>query len=70
MGDAAVSEHVRTALQRNDQLRGFNIAVETINGDVRLNGILDTQAQIDEVIKIARGSEGAHTIHDELTLKQ
>jgi hyperosmotically inducible periplasmic protein len=70
VGDAAVSEHVRAALQRNDQLRGFNIEVETINGDVRLNGILDTQAQIDEVIKIARGSDGAHTIHDELTLKQ
>lgn len=68
--DAAVSEHVKTALQRNDQLRGFDITVETIKGDVRLNGILDTQAQIDEAIKIARGSDGAHTIHDELTLKK
>jgi osmotically-inducible protein OsmY len=68
--DAAVSEHVRMALQRNDQPRGFDITVETIKGDVRLKGILDTQAQIDEAIKLARSSDGAHTIHDELTLKQ
>lgn len=68
--DAEVSEHVKTALHRSDQLRGFDITVETIKGDVRLNGILDTQAQIDEAIKIARGSDGAHTIHDELTLKK
>jgi hyperosmotically inducible periplasmic protein len=68
--DAEISEHVKTALHRNDQLRNFDISVETIKGDVRLNGILDTQAQIDEAIKIARGSDGAHTIHDELTLKK
>jgi osmotically-inducible protein OsmY len=30
----------------------------------------DSQAQIDEAIKIARASEGAHTIHNELNLKQ
>jgi hyperosmotically inducible periplasmic protein len=68
--DAAVSEHVKAALHRNEQLKSFNITVETIKGDVRLNGILDTQTQIDEAIKVARGSEGAHTIHDELTLKK
>lgn len=68
--DAAVSEHVRTALQQNDQLRNFVISVETNKGDVRLNGILDSQAQIDEAIKIARGSSGAHTVHSELSIKQ
>jgi hyperosmotically inducible periplasmic protein len=30
---------------------------------------LENQAQIDDALKIARASEGAHSIHDELTIK-
>jgi hypothetical protein len=32
--------------------------------------MLVSQARIDEAIKLARASDGAHTIHNELTLKQ
>ena len=67
--DVDVTEHVKTALQRDDALKGFNITVVTINGDVRLNGVVDTQAQVADVIRIARMAEGAHSIHDELTVK-
>jgi osmotically-inducible protein OsmY len=35
-----------------------------------LIGIVDTQAHIDEALKIARAAEGTHTIHNELTLKK
>jgi osmotically-inducible protein OsmY len=31
----------------------MDIAVVTTNGDVRLTGMLDSQAQIDEAIRIA-----------------
>jgi osmotically-inducible protein OsmY len=70
VSDIDVTEQVKTALQRNDSLKGFDINVVTLKGDVRLIGRVDNQAQIDEVIKIARASEGAHTIHDELTIKK
>lgn len=70
VSDIDVTEHVKTALLQNDSLKGFNIAVVTLKGDVRLTGVLDSQVQIDEAIKIARASEGAHTIHDELTIKR
>ncbi len=68
--DIDVTEHVKTAFQQNDALKGFDITVVTLKGDVRLTGVLDNQAQIDEAIKIARASDGAHTIHDELTIKK
>jgi hyperosmotically inducible protein len=42
----------------------------TLKGDVRLIGVLDNQLQIDEALRIARASEGAHTIHDELTIRK
>jgi hypothetical protein len=70
VSDVDVTEHVKTALQQSDALKRFDINVVTQKGDVRLIGGVDNQAQIDEAIKIARSAVGAHTIHDELTLKK
>jgi osmotically-inducible protein OsmY len=68
--DLDVTEHVKTALQQNETLKGYDITVMTTNGDVRLSGMVDSQAQIDSATRIARASEGAHAVHDELTLKK
>ncbi|MEQ1683180.1 MAG: BON domain-containing protein [Burkholderiaceae bacterium] len=70
VSDVDVSEHVKTALQQNDSLKAFDIAVVTLKGDVRLTGVLDNQAQIDTAIGIARAADGAHTIHDELSIRK
>lgn len=70
VSDIDVTEHIKTALLQNDGLKGFDITVVTLKGDVRLIGVLDSQAQIDQAIKIARAVDGAHAIHDELTLKK
>lgn len=68
--DLEVTEHVKMAMQQNDRLKGYDIAVVTLKGDVRLTGVIDTQADIDEATRIARTAEGVHTLHDELTLKR
>jgi len=70
VSDTDVSEHVKTALLQSEVLKGFDIGVVTLKGDVRLSGVLDNQAQIDEAVRVARASDGAHTIHDELTIKK
>jgi len=70
VSDVDVTEHVKTALRQSDSLKGFDITVVTLKGDVRLIGVLDSQAQIDEAVKIARASNGVHAIHAELTLKK
>jgi len=69
VSDIDVTEHVKTALQRNDALKGFDITVVTLKGDVRLTGVVDTPAQKDEAIGIARAAEGMHAIHDEITVR-
>lgn len=69
VADIDVSEHVKTALLQNESLKGFDISVVTVKGDVRLIGVLNNQAQVDEALKTARAAEGAHAIHDELTIK-
>jgi hyperosmotically inducible periplasmic protein len=70
VSDIDVTEHVMTVLHQTDSLKGLDIAVVTLNGDVRLTGVVDSQSQLDEVLRIARAAEGAHTIHDELTVKK
>jgi osmotically-inducible protein OsmY len=70
VSDIDVTEHVKTALQQNDALKGFDLGVVTVKGDVRLTGMVDSQAQIDEAEKIARAADGAHAIHNELIIKK
>ena len=69
VSDIDVTEHVKTALHQNELLKAFNIGVVTLKGDVRLGGELENQAQIDEAVKVARAAVGAHSVHNELTLK-
>jgi osmotically-inducible protein OsmY len=68
--DADVTTKVQTALLREPTLKSFDIKVVTLKGDVRLTGMVDTQAQIDEALRLARAADGVHSIHDELSLKK
>ena len=68
--DGDVTSNVKTALMRDTGFKGEDISVVTLKGDVRLTGVLDNQSQIDSAIKIARATEGVHSIHDELTIKK
>lgn len=68
--DGDVTSNVKTALMRDTGFKGADIAVVTLKGDVRLTGVLDNQSQIDSAIKIARATEGVHSIHDELTIRK
>jgi osmotically-inducible protein OsmY len=70
VSDIDVTEHVKTALRQSDVLKTFDITVVTLKGDVRLNGMLDSQAQIDEALRITHAADGAHSIHDELTIRK
>jgi len=70
VSDIDVTEHVKTTLLQAESLKGMDITVVTLKGDVRLTGMLDNQSQIDEAIRIARATDGAHTNHDELTIKK
>lgn len=70
VSDSDVTEHVKTGLQQNDAVKGFDIAVVTTKGDVRLSGEVNLPSQMETALRIARAAEGAHTIHNEITLKK
>jgi hyperosmotically inducible periplasmic protein len=62
--------NLTTALQRSELLKGLAITIVTLKDDMRPTAEFDNRARIDEAIRIARAADGAHAIHDELTLKK
>lgn len=68
--DVEVTGKVKTALLLDESIKGFDITVVTTKGDVRLTGVVDTQAQLDQIDKMVRNIEGVHSIHDELSIKK
>ena len=69
VSDMDVTTRVKTALLRDDATKAFEVIVLTTKGDVRLSGVMDTQAQKDQALAVTRAIEGVHTVHDEITLK-
>jgi hyperosmotically inducible periplasmic protein len=70
ISDSDVTMKVKTALLNDEQTKSFDIAVVTTKGDVRLNGAVENQNQLDHIVKLVRSIEGVHSIHDELTIKK
>lgn len=70
VSDADITTHVKSALSNDTGLAGLDFTVVTTKGDVRLMGVVASQAQIDTAVSAARAAEGAHSIHNELTVKQ
>jgi hyperosmotically inducible protein len=68
--DSEVSQNVQIALLSIPGFETFDIDVVSRKGDVRMLGVVDSQSQIDAALKLARGTDGAHTINNQLTIKQ
>lgn len=70
LSDSNISNDVKTALLRDEDLKNFEITVVSTKGDVRLTGVVNSQSQINQAILIAEGVVGVKAVHDELTLQQ
>lgn len=68
--DRKVEARIRSALLFEQSTASAQIAVTVTNGDARLTGEVDTQQQLDQVLKLIKTVQGVHTIHDELSVKK
>lgn len=64
--DAALTAKVKAKLLSDDVLNGMNIDVDTQNGVVFLNGVVDSQDQKQKAIELARNTEGVREVEDNL----
>lgn len=68
--DTVVTAKVRSALLGDQDVKGYEIKVETHKGMVLLSGFVATQAQIDRVLSLTRAVEGAKSVENGMTLKE
>lgn len=68
--DTLVTSSVKTALLADADIKSLDIGVETLKGEVQLTGTVDNQGQIDQAGRIARATEGASGVRNELRIKQ
>lgn len=65
VSDAAVTAKVKSALLQAPEVKGTDVNVDTVNGIVRLKGEVETQAQADRAVQIARNTEGVTRVDSE-----
>ena len=68
--DGLVTARVKTALLADPRVRSIDIGVVTRKGVVQLSGFVDTEAQIEQAISIARGVNGVQGIDNKMSLKK
>jgi len=68
--DGIVTAKVKSALLGDASVKSFDIAIVTRKGEVQLSGFVDSQAQINRAIDVARGVEGVQSINNEMSIKK
>ncbi len=64
--DAEITASVKTKLAADPEVKAHEIDVDTIDGEVRLSGIVDDAATRAEAEKLARGTDGVRRVKNEL----
>jgi osmotically-inducible protein OsmY len=67
--DAAITAKVKTALLRDDIVKGLDVKVETFRGSVQLSGFVDNVTQQQHAEDIARATPGVVEVVNNTQLK-
>lgn len=70
LDDGVVTAKVKTALLADDLVKSSDIAVVTNRGEVQLSGFVDSQAQVDHALGVARRVEGVQGVVNEMSIKK
>ncbi|MEN1944371.1 BON domain-containing protein [Luteimonas sp. MJ293] len=62
MSDTWITTKVKSSLLADSEVAGLDVEVETVNGVVHLRGDVDSQAQIDRAVEIARDIDGVTNV--------
>lgn len=67
--DAVITTKVKTAVMNTPGLKSSEINVETFKGRVQLSGFVNSKADIDQAMSIARDVEGVKSVANDMRLK-
>jgi len=67
--DEAITRRIKAAIEADPEVNRFSIRIETLLGEVRLAGSVNTQAQADRIEYFAQTAGGVRLVKNELTVK-
>ncbi|KMV35218.1 molecular chaperone OsmY [Franconibacter pulveris 1160] len=69
MDDSAITAKVKAALVDDENIKSTDISVKTEKSVVTLSGFVESQAQAEQAVKIAKGVEGVQSVSDKLHVR-
>lgn len=60
--DAWITTKVKAELMTTKDIPSTDISVTTTNGTVTLSGVLDTKAQVQKSVAVAKAVKGVHSV--------
>jgi len=67
--DTVLTTKVKAAVFNEPTLKSAEINVETFKGVVQLSGFVNSQADINKAVEIARGIEGVKSVKNDMRVK-
>jgi len=70
MDDSAITAKVKAALVDHKDIKSTDISVKTEKKVVTLSGFVESQAQAEQAVKVAKGVEGVSSVSDKLHVRE
>lgn len=67
--DTVITTKVKSAIFNEPTLKSAEINVETFKGAVQLSGFVNSKADIDKAVVVARGVGGVKSVKNDMRLK-
>ena len=67
--DSVITTKVKTAIFNESTLKSAEINVETFKGVVQLSGFVNSQADINKAVELARGVGGVTSVKNDMRVK-
>jgi len=67
--DAVIATKVKTAIINEPTLKATEIKVEVFRGVVQLSGFVNSQADINKAVAVARGVSGVQSVKNDMRLR-
>ncbi len=69
MDDSAITAKVKAALVDDEKIKSTDISVKTEKKVVTLSGFVESQAQAEQAVSVAKGVEGVSSVSDKLHVR-
>ncbi len=69
MDDSSITAKVKAALVDHDNIKSTDISVKTDKKVVTLSGFVESQAQAEQAVTVAKGVEGVASVSDKLHVR-